>query len=203
MNADSLMNDEIARLTKDVEAAKAKLREAVRRATPEPVEDFELKRPDGSPVRLGALFAGKPDLIVWHNMGRKCVYCTLWADGLRGLAEHLMNRAGFALSSPDAPAVLKEFSEGRGWNFPRVSVAGTGFLRALKMCDEKGEPWPGISAFRMEGGRIVRTGYTYFGPGDDFCAVWPALDLLKDGIGGWEPKYAYKPDVTTVGVPVR
>lgn len=203
MNPDHLMNDEIARLTREVEAAKARLREAVQRAAPEPVEDFEFKRSDGSPVRLSALFAGKPDLIIWHNMGRKCVYCTLWADGLRGIAEHLMNRAGFALSSPDEPAVLKEFSEGRGWTFPRVSVAGTGFLRAMKFCDAKGDPWPGISAFRMENGRILRTGYAYFGPGDDFCAVWPALDLLKDGIGGWEPKYSYKPDVTSVGVPVR
>lgn len=203
MDNNNLMNEEISRLAKEVESAKTKLREALRRVKPEPVEDVELKRQDGSPVRLSALFAGKPDLIVWHNMGRKCVYCTLFADGLRGFAEHLSNRAGFALSSPDEPKVLKEFSDGRGWTFPRVSAAGTNFLRAMKMCDDKGEPWPGISAFHMENGRIVRTGYTYFGPGDDFCPVWPALDLLKEGANGWEPKYSYKPDVTSVGLPAR
>lgn len=203
MDNDKLVDEEVSRLAKEVEAAKTKLRGALRRVKPEPVEDVELKRPDGSPVRLSALFAGKPDLILWHNMGRKCVYCTLWADGVRGFAEHIMNRAGFALSSPDEPKVLKEFSEGRGWTFPRVSTAGSKFLRAMKMCDDKGEPWPGISAFHMESGRIVRTGYTYFGPGDDFCAVWPALDLLKDGANGWEPKYSYTPDVTSVGVPAR
>lgn len=203
MKKECAINDEVSRLTREVEAAKTKLREAQRRASPQPVEDVELKRPDGSPVRLSGLFGGKKDLILWHNMGRSCVYCTLWADGLRGFAEHLMNRAGFALCSPDEPKVLKEFSEGRGWTFPRVSAAGTGFLREMNMTDEKGGPMPGLSAFHMEAGRIVRTGWTYFGPGDDFCAVWPALDLLKNGADGWEPKYSYKPDVSSVGVPAR
>lgn len=200
----ALMNDELMRLAKDVEAAKDRYRQALRRATPEPVEDVTLRWADGAPVKLSALFAGKPDLLLWHNMGRSCVYCTLWADGLRGFAEHLMSRAGFALCSADEPAVLKEFSESRGWTYPRVSAAGTDFLKKMKMADPaKGSPWPGISAFRMEAGKIVRTGYSYFGPGDDFCPVWPALDLLKDGVGGWEPKYSYTPDVTSVGIPAR
>ncbi|MBL8744879.1 MAG: DUF899 family protein [Phycisphaerae bacterium] len=203
MNSDFLINDEISRLSKEVLAAKQRLSDAIRRAAPEPVEDVTLQRTDGSPVRLAELFAGKPDLIIWHNMGRKCVYCTLWADGLRGYAEHLMNRAGFALCSPDDPRTLKEFSESRGWRFPCVSAAGTTFLKAMKMCDDKGDPWPGISAFHKENQRIVRTGYTYFGPGDDFCPIWPALDLLKQGHNGWSPKFSYQPDVTTIGTPTR
>jgi predicted dithiol-disulfide oxidoreductase (DUF899 family) len=197
------INDEVSRLTREVEAAKTRLREAQQRATPQPVDDVELKRPDGSPVRLSQLFAGKKDLILWHNMGRSCVYCTLWADGLRGLAEHLVNRAGFALCSPDEPRILREFSESRGWTFPRVSAHGTRFLRTMNMANDKDSPQPGISAFHLDTGRIVRTGWAYFGPGDDFCPLWPALDLLKNGANGWEPKYSYKPDVAAVGLPAR
>jgi hypothetical protein len=37
-------------------------------------------------------------------------------------------------------------------------------------------------------GRIVRTGRAAFGPGDDYCAVWPLFDLLEGGVGKWEPK---------------
>lgn len=200
----ALMNDELTRLSKEIEAAKQRYVEALRRAAPEPVDDVQLRRPDGSPVMLSALFGGRPDLLIWHNMGRSCVYCTLWADGLRGFVEHLMNRAAFVFCSADEPAVLKEFSESRGWTFPRVSAAGTEFLKRLRMADPvKGSPWPGLSALRMEGGRMLRTGYSYFGPGDDFCPVWPALDLLHGGAAGWEPKYSYKPDVTSVGVPAR
>jgi predicted dithiol-disulfide oxidoreductase (DUF899 family) len=199
-----VMTDEITRLTREVEAAKARLREARRRVAPEVVADVTLRRHGGSPVRLSELFGGRTDLILWHNMGRSCVYCTLWADGLRGLAEHLQSRAAFALTSPDEPEVLRAFSEGRGWAFPRVSAAGTGFLKAMRMADATdNSPWPGISALRREEGRIVRTGYAYFGPGDDFCPVWPALDLFPDGPAGWEPKYSYNPDVTRVGLPAR
>lgn len=197
---DFVMNDEVSRSLKEVEAAKDRLRDAIRAFKPEPVEECTLRNTDGSEVRLSALFNGREDLILWHNMGRSCVYCTLWADGLRGFSEHLENRAALALTSPDEPAVLRQFAESRGWKFRCVSTHGTGLLDALRMADN-GKPWPGISALHMDGsGRIVRTGYSYFGPGDDFCPVWPTIDLLKDGARGWEPRYSYGPDVPSVGI---
>jgi len=65
---------------------------------------------------LAGLFGRKDDLVVIHNMGSSCPYCTLWADGFNGLYDHLANRAAFALSSPDAPAAQKRFAEGpRDW----------------------------------------------------------------------------------------
>jgi predicted dithiol-disulfide oxidoreductase (DUF899 family) len=72
------------------------------------------------------------------------------------------------------------------------SSHGTSFNKDMNFEAENGGQWPGVSAFHKdEAGRIFRTGYTYFGPGDDFCAVWPMLDLLEDGPNGWEPKFAY------------
>jgi predicted dithiol-disulfide oxidoreductase (DUF899 family) len=61
-----------------------------------------------------------------------------------------------------------------------------GFLR-----DPEGY-WPGVSAFaKKDGGAIVRTGKSTFGPGDNFCSAWHLFDLLPQGVAGWEPKHAY------------
>ena len=56
--------------------------------------------------------------------------------------------------------------------------------------DRDGGPFPGISCFRKQDGRIVRVGDTEFGPGDDYCVIWHLLDLVPDR-AEWSPKYAY------------
>src|SRR5262249_37920202 len=93
----------------------AELREKMRAdqaaAEPEPVEDYAFTRADGESVRLSGLFGGKDTLIVIHNMGRSCPYCTLWADGFNGVYAHLSNRAAFVLSSPDKPDEQRQFAE--------------------------------------------------------------------------------------------
>lgn len=201
MNNVPVMNDEVTRALRDVEAAKQRYRDAVTRATPQPVDDWTLRTVDGAPVRLSELFAGRRELILWHNMGRSCVYCTLWADALRGYTEALQSRAALVLTSPDEPDVLKEWARSRAWTVRCVSTAGTGMLPALAMADPAGRAAPGVSGLtRRDDGSIVRTAYTYFGPGDDFCPVWPVLDLLQGGRAGWEPQFRYRPDVTSVGV---
>jgi peroxiredoxin len=85
-----------------------KMRETRAAAEPEEVADYLFTNSAGS-VRLSELFRGKSDLIVIHNMGSACPYCTLWADGLNGVYEHLASRAAFVVSSPDKPAVQKSF----------------------------------------------------------------------------------------------
>ena len=184
------MDERIAQLEKELYELKHRLAEARREATPQAVDDYELTRADGTPVMLSELFGGKDDLILIHNMGRSCPYCTLWADGFNGVAEHLADRAGFAVCSPDEPAVQRAFAAGRGWRFPMVSGARSSFIEDMGFMSE-GKPWPGASAFhRNADGSIVRTGRAIFGPGDDFCAVWHLLDLAG-GPKGWAPKESY------------
>lgn len=185
------MNPEIERLQREVAEAKKKLTDARRALPPEPVRDYSFAMSGtGVPVKLSQLFGRHDELILVHNMGRSCVYCTLWADGFKGLYPHLANRCAFALSTPDEPAVSAAFASSRGWPFPVVSIAGTTFAADMGYSDPKHPVMPGVSMFKREkDGSIVRTGHAPFGPGDDFCAVWPMLDLLPKT--KWEPKYHY------------
>lgn len=57
------------------------------------VSDYTLTNTGGHEVALSDLFGTKDDLILVHNMGKGCVYCTLWADGFNGLSGHLADRA--------------------------------------------------------------------------------------------------------------
>lgn len=187
----SIDHAEIERLRKEIVALQAKLRRAVSADLPEPVKDYDLRRPDGTSVRLSDLFEGRDELLVVHNMGRRCVYCTLWADGFVGLAGHLANRAAFVLSSPDEPAVLREFPSSRGWPFACVSTAGSTFTRDMGFEVGQGDFWPGVSAFRKTATGIERTARDFFGPGDAYCGLWHLLELLPRGVNSWEPKYTY------------
>ena len=94
---------EIEALEKQVGELRQKLTTLKREVAREEVEDHELKGPGGAPVKLSELFGDKRDMLVVHNMGKSCPYCTLWADGLNGLVDHLEDRAAFVVVSPDSP----------------------------------------------------------------------------------------------------
>jgi predicted dithiol-disulfide oxidoreductase (DUF899 family) len=185
---------EIQQLTQQIETLKQQLSEARRRRPVEPVLNYPLLNPDGSPTTLAALFGDHDDLIVIHNMGRGCVYCTLWADGFNSLVPHLENRSAFVVVSPDAPDVQSAFAASRNWTFRMASAAGSDFTRALGYEHDEGY-MPGVSAFRRHpDGSIVRTGSDIFGPGDDYSPPWRLFDLLDGGTGEWEPRYRYTTD---------
>jgi predicted dithiol-disulfide oxidoreductase (DUF899 family) len=188
------MTPEIRSLMSQLDALHLKLAEARRIAqSPRPVADYEFQAADGSPVRLSQLFGEKVDLLIVHNMGKRCTYCTMWADGFNGLRPHLQDRAAFVVASPDDPATMRDFAASRGWKYTMVSTAGTPFNHDMGFEPEAGAVWPGISSFhKNEDGTIERISSAQFGPGDSFCAVWPILHLLKDGAAGWEPKFAYE-----------
>jgi predicted dithiol-disulfide oxidoreductase (DUF899 family) len=182
---------EISASTKELAALKERLA-GLRSELPETeVDDYVFASSEGE-VRLSELFGDHNDLIVIHNMGQGCPYCTLWADGFIGLAHHIESRAAFVVSSPDDPATQSEFAAGRGWPFRMVSVANTGFTRDMGFLDEDGDYWPGYSTFRRTSdGTLLRVGKDFFGPGDDYCGVWPMFGLLHGGPGEWYPRFSY------------
>jgi len=174
----------LADYRRQIAAIREHMRETLASVEPQKVEDYELMNSDG-PVRLSGLFGDHEDLIVVHNMGVSCSYCTLWADGYNGIHQHVVTRAGFAVSSPDRPAVQRKFAESRGWRFPMVSHAGSSFAADMGYRSAQGGWMPGVSVFRREAADIVRVSDTGFSPGDDFCTLWHFFDLLPGGVGEW------------------
>lgn len=160
------------------------MRDALAAVDPQEVKDYEFANAEGS-VRLSELFGDHEDLIVVHNMGVACSYCTLWADGYNGIHPHVVTRAGFVVSTPDRPHVQKKFAESRGWKFPMVSHTDSTFAADMGYVSEKGGWMPGVSVFRRDGDTITRVSDTGFSPGDDFCAIWHFFDMLPGGVGEW------------------
>jgi len=185
------VNEEIVALEQELFEKQKHLAKLKRDQAPVPVEDYILKTRSGE-THLSSLFGDKADLIVIHNMGKSCPYCTLWADGINGLAEHLRDRAALVLVSPDPPEVQSEFAASRNWSFPLASGEGSSFIEDMGFKHEKG--WmPGVSTFRnTPAGKIERVAQSYFGPGDVFCSLWHFFDLLADGPSGWQPKFGYE-----------
>jgi len=183
---------ELSKAEKEVRRAKERLAKLQRRLPPLEMADYALAGPGGEKVTLSSLFGKHDDLILVHNMGKSCPYCTMWADGFNGVLKHLESRGAFVVVSPDPPEVEGKFAEERGWKFRMVSGQGSTFTKDLGFERKDGSPIPGVSAFHREkDGRIVRIGKAQFGPGDDFCSVWHLFDLLPNGSNGWEPKFRY------------
>lgn len=154
------------------------------------VDDYELLGPDNQKIKLSQLFGHQNDLILIHNMGKSCPYCTMWADGFNGLLPHLNDRSAFVVSSPDEPSNQKEFAISRGWNFQMVSTIGTSLAKDMGF-EKNGLPQPGVSVFHKEDSQIIRVGRDNFGPGDKYCPTFPLFDLLKDGLNNWQAKFEY------------
>ena len=156
----------------------------------EEVQNYEFTDFNDKKTSLMELFGEKNDLILIHNMGSSCAYCTMWADGFNGILPHLKNRASFVISSPDDSKTQKKFAITRGWNFQMISTKGTSFTKDMGF-EKDGIPQPGVSVFFKDGNKIIRVGRDDFEPGDNYCATFPLFDLLKDGTGNWQAKFQY------------
>ncbi len=183
--------EEIEKLETEVTDLQKKIAALRRQIPAEPIRDYELTSWSGETVKLSDAFGDKSELIVVHNMGKACSYCTLWADGFIGLTKHLEDRAGFILTSPDAPETQRRFARDRGWNFRMLSTKGTSFKHDLGFEPEPGRFWPGVSVLRKdEDGKIFHVSKAGFGPGDPYLGLWHFLDLLPSETE-WHPKFSY------------
>lgn len=148
------------------------------------VKDYTFKDREGRDIRLSELFGDKNYLILIHNMGKACSYCTMWADGFKDTYKQIEKKASFVLVSPDAPEVHKEFAESRDWGYRSYSAFGTDFIFDMGydfIKDGKHNYWPGVSVFeKKEDGKIVRVAKDIFGPGDFYCNIWHFIDLLPN-----------------------
>jgi len=191
----SIMNEstyeQISALQKQMEESRNKILELRSKLELEPVQDYRLKDWSGNQVLLSSLFDERDELMVIHNMGMRCSYCTLWADGFNGFTLPLNNRMPFIVTSPDSPEVQKEFAESRNWKFKMLSTDGTTFTNDLGFEPKPKSYYPGGSALVRKEGEIYRTSYDFFGPGDAYCSVWHLFDLFPKSAKDWQPKFNY------------
>ncbi len=101
----------ILMLERDLVKLKDRIARLRAKIQPREVPDQILRTSDGKAVPLSSLFGRKREMILVHNMGAECPYCTLWADGFNGVLPHLESRAAFVVESPDSPKAQKKFAD--------------------------------------------------------------------------------------------
>jgi predicted dithiol-disulfide oxidoreductase (DUF899 family) len=182
---------QIQQLQDDINLKRKAIIELRKQAELEPVADYTLLNSLGEPVLLSSLFDERDELLIIHNMGKSCKYCTLWADGINGFTAPLTDRVPYVLVSPDSPDEQHAFATSRGWSIPMLSASGSTFIGDLGFYTETEGYYPGVSALVRREGKVYRYSYDHFGPGDSYAAIWHFMDLLPNRINGWQPKYEY------------
>ena len=186
------IEQEIAIAEKKLMADKKSLNELRKKLPKVKVNDYTFKTKEGIDIKLSEMFENRRELMLIHNMGKSCAYCTLWADELNGIVHHLENRVPFVLISPNDHETMKAFANGRNWKFKIYSSAGNTFKKAVGFARENGSVLPGVSIFTKDTeGNMYHTNNAVFGPGDNFCGLWSFLDLLPGGAEKWGPKFSY------------
>lgn len=162
----------------------------MRRAAEAPeIPDYTFTTLDGT-TTLSALFTGRDRLLVIHNMGQACSYCTLWADSLNAVLQHLEDAIAVALVSKDHPAVQRRMALDRGRRF-RLASHGGGAYMAEQCTVGKWEDIPGTAIYERDGDTIRRRGRATFGPGDLYSPVWHLLSLAGLGPDAWTAQFHY------------
>ena len=96
------MTEEITRIEQQIFELTRELNQLRSQNDGEEVRNYSFKTLNG-PVTLLDLFGQQDTLLVIHNMGQGCRYCTLWADGLNGSTSSVWTCGSF--SSRRAPSL--------------------------------------------------------------------------------------------------
>jgi predicted dithiol-disulfide oxidoreductase (DUF899 family) len=160
-----------------------------------------------STVRLSELFTS-PDrpLIIYHLMYgmaqiSPCPMCTMWVDGLNGIAHHLAQNADLAVVAAASVPALRAHARARGWQRLRLlSAADTSFNFDLHAEEADGHQISTVSVFTLDPDGTPRHFYSAHPHmatdieqrGIDLLApVWHLLDLTPQGRGDWFPSLDY------------
>lgn len=163
---------------------------ALRAAEPDAaVPDYAFATLDGE-ARLSSLFAGRDKLLVIHNMGQGCRYCTLWADGINGVLSHLEAAMAVVLVSRDPPETQRRLAQDRGWRFRMASHGGGAYITEQSVVAGQTN-MPGCVVYARRGDAIVRRGRAPFGPGDLYSPFWHLIALAGLGTDDFTPQFHY------------
>src|SRR2546425_10009767 len=158
-------------------------------------------------VRLSELFTD-PDrsVVIYHFMyGKKqtnpCPMCTLWIDGLNGVAHHLAQNLDLAIVAAADVSTLRAHARTRGWNKLRLLSCGANtFKYDLGSEDREGNQDSTVSVFTRDKGGALRHFYSAHPRMADhikergldlLSPVYHVLDLTLQGRGDWYAELGY------------
>ena len=188
------MSSTIAELEKQIFELTTRLNDLRKSNTGDVVQNYSFATQNGESSLLD-LFGDRDQLLLIHNMGQGCRYCTLWADGFNGFLPHLESEMAVVLVSKDPPDVQRQFANSRDWRFRLASHGGGDYIREQTVCEGE-ENMPGAVVYKRDGDTIRRRNSCIFGPGDLYCSMWGLLALAGCSDGDWTPQYRYwkRPD---------
>ena len=182
-------NPKITELEKQIYELNMELNSLRQQQSGSDVKNYTFHTQTGEAALLD-LFGEHDTLLLIHNMGQGCRYCTLWADGFNGFLPHLESAMSVVLVSKDAPALQRQFANSRGWNFRLASHGGGEYMADQSVMDGAGN-MPGAVVYTRDGDTIRRKNSVVFGPGDRFCSAWNLLALAGLGEDKWTPQFSY------------
>lgn len=184
-----MQQSKIEQIEKQIYDLTAELKSLKLKSERIPTQDFVFATELGT-TTLQKMFGTHEKLLVIHNMGQACRYCTLWADGINGFLPHLENCMSVVLVSKDDPATQRRFANSRGWRFKLASHQSNEYAKVHTSSGEYGN-LPGAAVFELEDKKIFKKSSCMFGPGDLYCSFWNFLTLA--GIDGdqWTPQFRY------------
>ena len=189
-----MANAEISKIEQQIFDLTVELNKLRKSNTGDEVRNYTFETINGE-TDLLSMFGDKERMLLIHNMGQGCRYCTLWADGFNGFLKHLESVMSVVLVSKDPPELQRQFANSREWRFRLASHGGGDYIREQTVMDGA-ENMPGAVVYERDGDKITRKNACVFGPGDLYCSAWSLLGLAGLGDGDWTPQYAYwqRPD---------
>jgi predicted dithiol-disulfide oxidoreductase (DUF899 family) len=180
---------EISDLEKQIFELKARLNKLRKSSSGSPVANYDFDTLQGKTTLLD-LFGEHEQLLVIHNMGQGCRYCTLWADGINGILKHLESVMSVVLVSKDSPELQRRFANSRDWRYRLASHGGGAYIQEQSVM-AGADNVPGVVVYERKAKEIFRRDYSVFGPGDDYCTMWSLLALAGRSDEDWTPQYIY------------
>ncbi len=184
-----MANTEISELESRIFELMTKLNKLRKSSAGEEVRNYSFATINGE-TRLLDMFGEKKQLLVIHNMGQGCRYCTLWADGFNGFLKHLESVMSVVLVSKDPPELQRQFANSREWRF-RLASHGGGEYMSDQIDADGAVNMPGAVVYERDGKKIMRKNSCLFGPGDIYCSMWSLLGLAGLSEADWTPQYNY------------
>jgi predicted dithiol-disulfide oxidoreductase (DUF899 family) len=181
--------EEIAQLETQIFELTQKLNALRKARPPEEIPNYTFTTLNG-PNTLLELFGDQQRLLVIHNMGQGCRFCTLWADGFNGLLSHLESAMAVVLVSRDDPQLQRRFANSRDWRFRLASHGGGDYIQEQSVVPGAAN-MPGAVIYERQGEKIYRKNACVFGPGDLYCSMWNLLALAGIGEAEWVPQFRY------------